>query len=103
MAFAVSAFGRKHIKLERNELMDRSIGYRLCASLDDASLFINALDLISEMSVVIVNVATGEVVYTETYIDFEQILIDVSMLDAGKYKLQLALDTTTYLGNFSIE
>lgn len=58
--------------------------------------------MVDEVSVAIIDVATGEVVYSEGYIDFEQAVVDVSMLDPGEYRLQLTVDNTIYLGNFAI-
>lgn len=93
---------RHNIKLERNELQERSLNIPFSACIDNSSLFINSSDVITELSVAIINRVTNEVVYTETYSSFSGSCIDVSLFTAGEYCIQLTLDSTMYLGNFSI-
>lgn len=92
----------KPIDIEQENQMERSGKVKFRGFLSNFSLFINSSDVITELSVAIINRVTNEVVYTETYSTFSETFIDVSLFTAGEYCIQLTLDSTMYLGNFSI-
>lgn len=93
---------RTPVKLEQTELIDRSNNEFLSAFLDECLLSIDSSITIEKLNVAIENAATGEIVYRETYFNFNKGFIDVGMLNIGEYRLQLTLNSVTYLGNFSI-
>lgn len=103
---SVNAFAaplrRDNIKLERNELQERSLNLPFSACVDDFSLIINSSMLVENLNLTITNIVTNEVVYAETYSTFSETSIDVSLFTAGDYHLELTLDSIMYLGNFSI-
>lgn len=99
---SAASLGRRNIKLERNELQERSLNIPFSACIDNCSLFINSSDVVTELSVAIINRVTNEVMYTETYSTFSGACIALSLFTAGEYCIQLTLDSTMYLGNFSI-
>lgn len=93
---------RDNVKLERNELQERSLNIPFSACIDDFSLIINSSMLVENLSLTITNILTNEVVYAETYSSFSETSIDINLFTAGDYRLQLTLDSVMYLGNFSI-
>lgn len=92
----------KPIDIEQENQMERSGKVKFRGFLSNCSLFINSSDVVTELSVAIINRVTNEVMYTETYSTFSGACIALSLFTAGEYCIQLTLDSTMYLGNFSI-
>ena len=90
----------KPIDIEQENQMERSGKVKFRSFLSNSSLFINSSDVVTELSVAIINRVTNEVMYTETYSTFSGTCIDVSLFAAGVYGIHIILDSTVYLGNF---
>lgn len=72
------------------------------AIIDGSLLFINFSSPVESITVIVTDTETGEMVYSYTYSNIEEITIDLNGLDAGKYTLEILLDTTTLVGDFYI-
>lgn len=52
--------------------------------------------------VTITNIVTGEVAYSETYIDVADICVDMAGQDQGKYLIEITLENESLEGEFAI-
>lgn len=52
--------------------------------------------------VTITNIVTGEVAYSETYIDVADICVDMGGQDQGKYLIEITLENESLEGEFTI-
>lgn len=52
--------------------------------------------------VTITNIVTGEVAYSETYIDVADICVDMAGQDQGKYLIEITLENESLEGEFTI-
>lgn len=80
----------------------RSFSLSTSAIIDGSLLFINFSSPVESITVIVTDTETGEMVYSYTYSNIEEITIDLNGLDAGKYTLEILLDTTTLVGDFYI-
>lgn len=81
----------------------RSISIPPNIFIEGSILSINLLSSEDSISVTIINVKTGEKVYSNTHIGEDEIILDLNNESAGEYQLELTEGITIWQGNFQIE
>lgn len=103
-----SSFAREMKSLSRIELRNktkvehRSTPVLPIAIIDNSLLSIDLLSPVSNVTIIVKNAETDEIVYSSTECDVEKIEINLSGENMGKYTLDIELPDSSFTGDFEL-
>lgn len=94
----------RQIKLRnKTEVEHRSTPVLPIATVDNSLLLsIDLLSPVSNVTIIVKNAETDEIVYSSTECDVEKIEINLSGEDMGKYTLDIELPDSSFTGDFEL-
>lgn len=72
------------------------------ATVDNSLLSIDLLSPVSNVTIIVKNAETDEIVYSSTECDVEKIEINLSSENMGKYTLDIELPDSSFTGDFEL-
>lgn len=102
-AFASTQDNWERIKLrDKIRVESRSTPVLPIAIIDNSLLSIDLLSPVSNVTIIVKNAETDEIVYSSTECDVEKIEINLSGEDMGKYTLDIELPDSSFTGDFEL-
>lgn len=93
----------RQIKLRnKTEVEHRSTPVAPIATVDNSLLSIDLLSPVSNVTIIVKNAETDEIVYSSTECDVEKIEINLSGENMGKYTLDIELPDSSFTGDFEL-
>ena len=84
-------------------LLRSSQSLPVSAFINNALITIDFAQSITYATASIINIETGESVYSESFSNLEDVFINLSSEKDGKYRIKIATATSIYWGDFTLE
>lgn len=104
----MSSYAREMTSLRQIKLRNktkaehRSTPVLPIATVDNSLLSIDLLSPVSNVTIIVKNAETDEIVYSSTECDVEKIEINLSGENMGKYTLDIELPDSSFTGDFEL-
>ena len=71
------------------------------AFVSEKVLLVEILCLVDDVSIMVTDVKTGRIVYSETFMETDKVLINLEAADVGVYQVDIIADDVSMYGEFS--